>query len=88
MADRTLTWAQAAWDDYLAWQQQDRKTLRKINALIRDTMRHPFEGTGAPEPLRGNLTGLWSRRIDKANRLVYQVRQDTIIIFACMGHYS
>ena len=73
MADRTLTWAQ---------------TLRKINALIRDTMRHPFEGTGAPEPLRGNLTGLWSRRIDKANRLVYQVRQDTIIILACMGHYS
>lgn len=70
-----------AWDDYLYWQTQDRKTLKKINRLIDDTVRHPFEGLGKPEQLRGDMRGLWSRRIDHKNRLVYGV-MDGIVMFA------
>ncbi|KAB8286683.1 Txe/YoeB family addiction module toxin [Bifidobacterium avesanii] len=81
-----------AWSDYLQWQAMDRKTLKRINALIRDIDRNgAAEGIGMPEPLRGNLSGYWSRRIDQTNRLVYRVRGDAerrIEIIACRTHYG
>ena len=87
MLDR-LVWTQAAWADYVYWQTQDRKTLRRINALILDTMRSPFEGIGKPEPLKENLSGFWSRRIDDTNRLVYSVAGRELAIIACRYHYD
>ena len=66
-----LLWEDRAWDDYLYWQIQDKKTLKRINGLIKDIQRNTFEGIGKPEPLKGNLSGMWSRRIDDANRIVY-----------------
>ncbi|WP_300454360.1 Txe/YoeB family addiction module toxin [Accumulibacter sp.] len=87
MPDR-LRWTSAAWADYVYWQGQDRKTLKRINALIQDAMRHPFEGIGKPEPLRENLSGFWSRRIDDVNRLVYTVEGDNLAIVACRYHYE
>ncbi len=83
-----LVWTAAAWDDYLYWQTQDRKTLKRINALIQDTMRNPFTGIGKPEPLRENLNGFWSRRIDEQNRLVYAVENADLAIVACRYHYD
>ena len=82
-----LLWTLAAWNDYLYWQDQDRKMLRRINILIRDALRNPFEGIGKPERLRENLRGFWSRRIDDTNRLVYTVDDDTLTIIACRYHY-
>ena len=87
MTHRTLTFTDAAWEDYLYWQGQDKKTLRRINELIQASLRTPFEGIGKPEPLRGNLSGLWSRRIDQANRLVYDVAETSISIIGCRYHY-
>ena len=75
-----LTWSGKAWNDYLYWQTQDKKTLKRINKLITDTMRHPFKGIGKPEPLRNNLSGFWSRRIDDSNRLVYKVNNNQLEI--------
>ena len=66
-----LLWEDRAWDDYLFWQGQDKKTLKRINSLLKDIERNTFDGLGKPEPLRGNLSGLWSRRIDDSNRIVY-----------------
>jgi toxin YoeB len=86
MPDR-LVFTAAAWEDYLYWQRQDRKTLRRINVLIRETMREPFAGIGKPEPLRENLSGFWSRRIDETHRLVYAVSGDDLAIVACRYHY-
>lgn len=77
-----LAWTRDAWEDYLYWQTQDRKTLRRINAIIRDILRSPFEGIGKPEPLRHGLAGAWSRRIDSANRVVYTVLDDTVNILS------
>ena len=77
-----LCWTQDAWDDYLYWQKEDKKALKRINTLIKEVMRSPFEGIGKPEPLRGNLSGLWSRRIDSANRLIYQTTDNAIIILS------
>jgi toxin YoeB len=82
-----LLWDESAWDDYLYWQTQDKKTLRRINQLIRDAQRNPFSGIGKPEPLK-NHNGYWSRRIDEANRLVYKPDGDSLIIAACRGHYD
>lgn len=76
------------WEDYLYWQSQDKKTLRRINALIRDIQRNPFEGLGKPEPLKENYQGWWSRRIDKVNRIVYKVENRRIIIAQCRTHYD
>jgi toxin YoeB len=87
MPDR-LVFTAAAWDDYLYWQGQDRKTLRRINALIQDTLRNPFRGIGKPEALRENLSGFWSRRIDDTHRLVYTVEGDALAIVACRYHYE
>lgn len=82
-----LSWTQSAWDDYQYWQTQDKKTLRRINLLIQDAMRSPFEGIGKPEPLRENLSGFWSRRIDETNRLVYTVDGAALVVIACRYHY-
>lgn len=83
-----IKWDVDAWEDYVNWQSEDRKTLKKINQLIKDIIRNPFEGIGKPEPLKGNLTGLWSRRIDGKHRIVYLVEADAVVIFACKGHYD
>lgn len=82
-----LAWTDAAWKDYLYWQNQDKKTLKRINKLITDCKRSPFEGIGKPEPLKENLAGFWSRRIDESNRLVYAVDEDYLTIIACRYHY-
>ena len=84
---RTL-WEDRAWDDYLYWQTQDKKTLKRINALIKDIKRSPFEGIGKPEPLKDNLSGMWSRRIDEENRIVYYKENDVLYIISCRGHYD
>lgn len=83
---RELVWTDKAWADYIYWQSQDR-TLIRINKLIEDAKRTPFIGIGKPEPLRANLTGLWSRRIDDTNRLVYAVDKQHITIISCKYHY-
>lgn len=85
---KSIAWTPSAWKDYLYWQTQDKKTLRRINKLVTETMRVPFEGIGKPEPLKENLTGFWSRRIDDTNRLVYAVDDDVITIISCRFHYS
>ncbi len=85
--NRKLTWTGEAWKDYLYWQTQDKKKLKRINKLINDTMRQPFEGIGKPEPLRENLSGFWSRRIDDTNRLVYAADDDFLTIISCRYHY-
>ena len=87
MPDR-LVFTAAAWEDYIYWQGQDRKTLRRLNALIQDTMRSPFSGIAKPERLRENLSGFWSRRIDETHRLVYTVDGDDLAIIACRYHYE
>ena len=81
-----LLWEDRAWSDYLYWQTQDKKTLKRINALIKDIQRSPYQGIGKPEPLRGNLSGWWSRRIDETNRIVYYEQGAVIYIISCLGH--
>ena len=82
-----LLWEDRAWDDYLYWQKQDKKTLKRINTLINDIKRNPFDGIGKPEPLKENLSGYWSRRIDDKNRVVYYEQDNIVYILACRGHY-
>ncbi|PMR67265.1 Txe/YoeB family addiction module toxin [Halomonas heilongjiangensis] len=82
-----LTWAGNAWEDYLYWQARDKKTLKRINALIKDIRRQPFDGLGDPEPLRHQWSGYWSRRIDREHRLVYKVTDRAIVIVQCRYHY-
>ena len=82
-----LAWTKEAWQDYLYWQGQDRKTLKRINRLIGESIRHPFDGIGKPEPLKENLSGFWSRRIDATNRLVYAVDDRRLTIISCRYHY-
>ena len=77
-----------AWEDYLYWQTQDKKTLKRINVLIQDIERHPFEGLGKPEPLKYDLSGYWSRRIDDTNRIVYRINNDVLEISQCRTHYK
>ena len=84
---RKLLWDEAGWEDYLFWQVNDKKILFRINDLIKDTQRNPFTGIGKPEPLRGNLSGCWSRRINEEHRLVYMVKEDCIYILQCRFHY-
>lgn len=83
-----LSWSDEAWDDYLYWQSTDKQMLKRINALIKDIKRTPFEGIGKPEPLKHDLSGYWSRRIDKENRIVYKATSDSIIIAMCRYHYE
>ena len=81
-------WADRAWEDYLYWQEQDRKTLRRINKIIRDIDRNPFDGIGKPEPLKHERQGYWSRRIDDTNRIIYRVVNEQIEIAQCRAHYD
>lgn len=81
-------WHDKAWEEYVGWQSLDKKVLKRINALIKEIERSPFSGIGKPEPLKGNLQGYWSRRIDEVNRIVYKIEADTVIIIQCGGHYD
>lgn len=83
-----IIFSKNAWEDYVYWQTEDKKTLKKINALIKDIQRTPYEGIGKPEPLKFDLAGYWSRRIDLEHRLVYQVYDADILIYACRFHYD
>lgn len=76
-----------AWEDYLYWQEKDKKTLRRLNRLIEQCRRTPDEGVGKPEPLKGDLAGYWSRRLNEIDRLVYRWTQDQLIVIQCRGHY-
>jgi toxin YoeB len=84
---RALSWTDEAWKDYLYWQGQDKKTLKRINKLLQETKRSPFEGVGKPEMLKENLSGFWSRRVDDSNRLVYAVEESSITVISCRYHY-
>ncbi|MBQ7793676.1 MAG: Txe/YoeB family addiction module toxin [Clostridia bacterium] len=77
-----------AWEDYMYWHTQDKKTLKRINALIKDIDRNPFDGIGKPEPLKYNFQGFWSRRIDDVNRIVYNIENDELCIVSCRYHYD
>ncbi len=81
-------WFDEAWEDYLYWQQQDKRTLKRINNLIKDIERNHYNGIGKPEPLKHELQGYWSRRIDDINRIVYKVESETLYIISCKGHYE
>ena len=83
-----LAWTREAWSDYVYWQGQDKKTLKRINKLLTDSIRSPFEGVGKPEPLKENLSGFWSRRIDASNRLVYAVDDNQLTAISCRYHYD
>lgn len=83
-----ITFSKNSWEDYVSWQQEDKKTLKRINQMIREIQRTPFQGIGKPEPLKFDLAGLWSRRIDRDHHLVYQVKQNEIIIYSCRYHYD
>ena len=83
MPSKTITW-----EDYLYWQVTDKKMLKRINQLIKDISRNPFDGIGKPEPLKENLTGFWSRRINDEHRLVYVAEDNEILIISCRGHYK
>jgi len=87
MSSKLLSWTDEAWASYVYWQTQDKKTLKRINKLIIDVRRSPFSGLGKPEPLKENLSGFWSRRIDDTNRLVYAVDDLAITIISCRYHY-
>lgn len=80
-------WTENAWEEYLYWQEQDKKTLSKINKLIKDIERNGYNCSGKPEPLKGDLSGFYSVHIDKANRLVFQIVDDTLLILQCKTHY-
>jgi len=85
---KRLIFSKNGWEDYLSWQKEDKKILRKINMLIKEIQRLPYEGKGKPEPLKYDLSGFWSRRIDREHRLVYRVTVDDVIIYSCRYHYD
>lgn len=85
---RSIRFTPAAWEDYTYWQGQDKKTLKRLNTLIEAAVREPFSGIGKPEPLMGNLSGYWSRRIDEMHRLVYAADDTHLDVIACRGHYD
>lgn len=82
-----IAWSSRAWNDYLYWQKTDKKKLKRINILIKETLRNPFEGIGNPESLKHELQGFWSRRIDKEHRLVYSYTEEELLIVGCRYHY-
>ena len=83
-----IIFSKNSWEDYTSWQSEDKKMLKKINDLIKDIQRTPNEGLGKPEPLKYDLAGFWSRRIDREHRLIYQVTEDEIYIYGCRYHYD
>lgn len=85
---RTVQWYGDAWDEYCEWQKTDKAELKRINELIKDARRDPFSGIGKPEPLKHDLSGLWSRRINDTDRLTYCIENDVLVIVSCKGHYK
>lgn len=83
-----ITFTNKAWEEYCYWQKKDKKTLKRINQLLEDIIRNGFIGIGKPEPLKNNLSGLWSRRIDDYNRLVYRIKDNQVEIIQCKNHYN
>jgi toxin YoeB len=83
-----LSFSKNAWDEYCSWQKEDKQMLRRINELIKDIQRTPFEGIGKPEALKYELSGFWSRRIDREHRLVYQFKNEELLIYSCRFHYD
>lgn len=83
-----LTFTENAWEDYLYWQKNDKRIIKKINGLFKDIERGPFEGIGKPEQLKYDLAGFWSRRIDHEHRLIYQISENKLLIYACRFHYD
>ena len=84
-----IVWFEEAWDDYLSWQLQDKKTIKRINQLIQDSVRNVYSGIGKPEPLKGELSGFWSKRIDDVNRFVFRLNDDgSLEVLSCKGHYD
>lgn len=83
-----IQFTKEAWEHYLYWQKNDKTKLKKINQLIKECLRHPYEGTGKPEPLKRNLSGFWSRRISGADRFVYRFEKGTLYIISCRFHYD
>ena len=83
-----LSWTDESWEEYLHWQQYDKKIMKKINSLIKDIKREPYDGIGKPEPLKYELAGCWSRRITDEHRLVYEIRDSHMVIISCRYHYS
>ncbi|EIK85674.1 Txe/YoeB family addiction module toxin [Gardnerella greenwoodii] len=84
---RKIAWTPDAWNDYLYW-ESDNKTRKKLNNIIKEIMRNPIDGKGKPEPLKGNYSGYWSRRVNDKDRIVYSFTDEAIIIYACRGHYD
>lgn len=82
-----IIWSEKSWDDYLYWQNTDKQLVKKINQLIKDIQRDPFDGIGKPEPLKHQFSGFWSRRITDEHRLVYEITQNSIAIASCRYHY-
>ena len=83
-----IIWFDEAWEDYVHWQTQDKKTLKRINDLLKDCQRNGYSGIGKPEPLKGEFRGFWSKRIDDINRLVYRIKDGDIEVLSCKGHYD
>jgi toxin YoeB len=83
-----VIFSQNAWEDYISWQSEDKKILKKINSLIKEIQRNPYDGIGKPEPLKYDLSGLWSRRIDRDHRLVYQIINNELLVYSCRYHYD
>jgi len=83
-----LIWFDEAWDDYVYWQAQDKKTIKRINDLIKDSKRNGYSGIGKPEPLKGEFSGFWSKRIDEVNRFVYRISDGVLEVLSCRGHYG
>lgn len=83
-----IVFSKNSWEDYTSWLKEDKNMLKKINELIKDIQRNPFEGKGKPEPLKYDLSGLWSRRIDREHRLVYQIKEKEILIYSCRYHFG
>ena len=83
-----IVWFEEAWEDYVDWQTQDKKTIKRINQLLQDITRNGYVGIGKPEPLKGEFSGFWSRRIDEVNRLVYRVKDGILEVLSCKGHYD
>ena len=88
MTIRSIQWDADAWDEYCDWQQTNKNIVKRINQLVRDIRRMPFDGIGKPEALKENLSGFWSRRINEEHRIVYAVADDAVIIISCKGHYE
>ena len=83
-----ITFSKNSWEDYLSWQKEDKKMLKRINQLIKEIQTNPFHGIGNPEPLKYDLAGFWSRRIDREHRLVYQIFNNELLIYSCKYHYD